>query len=333
MQPFTQTIVGDVDLMRAKLAIGVILTGIVILAVNQSPAQDGKSLSEHLMVDDAKRFAEIYNQNDNDLSAEILGEAYLEKGTPGLKLMLKSRIHSAEFLAEAIRSRAHNYEKALSVCLPAAEAMAPALVDIEQKYKSLLGQKEWPDIYIVIGANNSGGIKGDKEVIVALEVVCREDTIDADNAKNQLVSFIVHEMAHTFQPKRTQRSLLAQTLNEGGAEFLTKELTGQSLYPEAEVWVEQRWDEVWTAFMRDVRDPERKGYGEAGFSGYGPWLYSSEQDLPENWPKDMGYVVGERIIRAYYETADDKKKALKEILRAAKSPNEFLRKSGLEGIK
>jgi len=53
------------------------------------------------------------------------------------------------------------------------------------------------------------------------------------------------------------------------------------------------------------------------------WLYNS---TPKK-PGDLGYWVGYRIVKSYYQRAADKRRALREILEMT-DPKTFLAKSG-----
>jgi hypothetical protein len=53
------------------------------------------------------------------------------------------------------------------------------------------------------------------------------------------------------------------------------------------------------------------------------WLYNS---TPEQ-PRDLGYWVGYRIVKSYYQHANDKRQAFHEILEMT-DPKAFLAKSG-----
>lgn len=44
-------------------------------------------------------------------------------------------------------------------------------------------------------------------------------------------------------------------------------------------------------------------------------------------PADLGYWVGYRIVKSYYQHADDKHEAVRDIFEM-KNPDEFLAKSG-----
>ena len=57
----------------------------------------------------------------------------------------------------------------------------------------------------------------------------------------------------------------------------------------------------------------------------GDWLWSTPANL--EWPRDLGYAIGARIVAVYYLMEDDKQKAVENIL-AITDYELFLRQSG-----
>ena len=57
------------------------------------------------------------------------------------------------------------------------------------------------------------------------------------------------------------------------------------------------------------------------------WMWSEPED-PEQ-PRDVGYLIGARIVQTHYEKALDKAKAVSEILSVRDYPA-FLERSGYE---
>jgi hypothetical protein len=53
------------------------------------------------------------------------------------------------------------------------------------------------------------------------------------------------------------------------------------------------------------------------------WLYNSTPTQP----RDLGYWVGYRIVKSYYQQAPDKRQALRDIY-GMTDPHQFLAKSG-----
>ena len=56
------------------------------------------------------------------------------------------------------------------------------------------------------------------------------------------------------------------------------------------------------------------------------WFYNAETT---DWPKDMGYYVGYKICRSYYDNAQDKATAIKNIFEAT-GATKLLADSGYE---
>ena len=94
-------------------------------------------------------------------------------------------------------------------------------------------------------------------------------------------------------------TVLEVSLAEGAAEFLTEVLSGAPAYAYFGPLTEGRELEIETRFAADVDKTELSD-----------WLYNS---TPET-PGDLGYWVGYRIARAYYQHAADKEAAFREIL-------------------
>jgi uncharacterized protein YjaZ len=55
-----------------------------------------------------------------------------------------------------------------------------------------------------------------------------------------------------------------------------------------------------------------------------PWLYSQTKD---GRPQNLGYWIGYKIVKSYFDAAKDKKKAIKEILNI-KDYQKFFERSG-----
>ena len=128
-------------------------------------------------------------------------------------------------------------------------------------------------------------------------------------------------MIHFYQPDPPeQRTLLERCLREGIADFLgelisgerVKGLNGPRVYP----YGEAHEAELWAEFEAHKSDP-----------GRGEWLYSQTSD---DRPQNLGYWLGYQITEAYFERAQDKHRAVREILRMT-DPEDFLRRSGYAG--
>jgi len=184
----------------------------------------------------------------------------------------------------------------------------------------LLDDPELPQAYAVFGANNSGGTIGDGAIVIGLEVVCRVATGNIAEVRAWLRAYFAHEAIHTQQIMPDgPPTLLAAVLLEGGADFLGSIVAGRTLNPDVVAWADAKGhDRIWELFVADMARADE-------LENFGAWLYSGQ---PEDWPMDVGYWLGAQIAKAYYEGAEDKRQAVRDILAASRDPEAFLEASG-----
>lgn len=299
----------------------ILKTALTVLCASWANAAMGEgvdALEAELVTEDAERFAALFAEGGDALSPASLQARYLDRGTEAIGIFTEGRIRSAENLAAKIAENRDAYARAIEVCLPAAQAAKPDLRAIYLGYEGLLENPTLPEAYALIGANNSGGTTGRSEIVLGLEVICRVAEGGPDDVRQWLRNFFAHEIAHTQQIYNPEPTLLSQVLTEGGAEFIGQLIAGETLNDKLGEWAQPKQREIWEKFQEDVNDPD--------FKGFSPWLYTAK---PENgWPMDVGYWLGAQIAASYYENADDKRQAVKDILAAGVNAEEFLEKSG-----
>lgn len=187
---------------------------------------------------------------------------------------------------------------------------------------ALYPEARFPDVYFLIGTLSTGGTVGRSGMLIGTEQYgsgpgTPHDELPewarvafAAHSFSSLARIVVHEAVHTQQGRRgapsPKNTLLRQALGEGGADFLTALALGpantkapRELYGEAHeraVWLdfkdEMQTDSTITTWMYNGRVPPDKNHGAV----------------------DIGYWVGSRIARAYYERATDKRAAVRELL-------------------
>lgn len=276
------------------------------------------ALEAEVVTEDAERFAELFAEDGDALSPAALQTGYLDRGTEAIGVFTEGRIKNAENLAAKIAENRDAYARAIDVCLPAAQAAKPDLRAIYLGYEGLLDDPKLPRTYALIGANNSGGTTGKNEIVLGLEVICRVADGGPDDVRQWLRNFFVHEIAHTQQTFNPEPTLLSQVLTEGGAEFIGQLIAGETLNDKLGEWALPKEREIWEKFQEDISNPD--------FEGFSPWLYTGQ---PENgWPMDVGYWLGAQIAARYYENADDKRQAVRDILTAGLNAEAFFEKSG-----
>src|SRR5262245_57732125 len=174
---------------------------------------------------DATAFFEIYDAAGGTPDAAAL-KPYVERTSPGVRGFIEGRIKSAERLAEVIAKKPKIYADA-KACAGrlghVRERVRAAFLAMEQLYP----EATFPETYILIGADNSGGTANKEALMIGLEVVCRADAPDDAPLDVSLTHLIAHEMVHSLQSGYQGETVLSQSLDEGAAEFLTELITGR----------------------------------------------------------------------------------------------------------
>jgi uncharacterized protein YjaZ len=139
------------------------------------------------------------------------------------------------------------------------------------------------------------------------------------NVEDRFVHVIAHEYGHIQQLRAGDTdepgaSVLLASLIEGGAEFIAELISGDVGNYQLKSLTKGHEAAIETAFVvdEDKTDLSR-------------WLYNG-LGTPEH-PGDLGYWVGYRIVKSYYQHAPDKHQALREIFEM-KDPKAFLARSG-----
>jgi uncharacterized protein YjaZ len=125
---------------------------------------------------------------------------------------------------------------------------------------------------------------------------------------------VVHELVHFQQNYAKDMTLLNQCLREGAADFICELVTGSHANQYFYGYGDAHEKELWEAFKQVMGGTKWEG-----------WLYGSSKK--EGRPNDLGYWMGYKICKAYYDKAADKKQAIAEILNI-KDAKQFLEASG-----
>ena len=270
-----------------------------------------------MVTEDIARFYAVYDAAGGAPDATALQAGYLDKATPGLKDFIASRIQTADKLAAAVAKWKPVYERARA-CVSVLPQVRPRLDADLRKLARLYPPTRIAPITVTIGRNNSGGTTGPNGVLIGLEALCRAEMSQAERA-DYLRHLFVHEYAHVQQfsnggEDEHPDDVLRQSLIEGGADFVAELVSGEVSTPQLQVWTQGHEREIETAFLAQRHDKTLSA-----------WLYNGRGTAEK--PGDLGYWVGYRITKAYYQQARDKRRALADIL-DIKDPEAFLAQSG-----
>jgi hypothetical protein len=105
-----------------------------------------------------------------------------------------------------------------------------------------------------------------------------------------------------------------------GAELLAELTTGHIAASSGDAYGDAHEPEIWRDFKHDMHSKD-----------YSQWIYDGwNRKALDNRPVDLGYYVGYRITKAYYNKLADKRKAVRDIL-SIRDFDDFLVRSGHSG--
>lgn len=273
-----------------------------------------------ILTGDVTRFYEVYDRAGGKPTAEQLDRDYLAHGSAGLKHFAELRRVTGVRMAETLEKRPEIYVEArrcMSVLPEVTRRLALAFDKLAKAYP----QAKFPPVTLVIGRGRPVGITDGAGVSMGLEALCAADFMHPD-LEDRFVHTIAHEYGHIQQPADIQAlepgqpgvTLLQASLIEGAAEFTAELISGEVGNHQHRAWTKGREAEFETAFLQDMDKTDVTG-----------WLGNAPGTAEK--PGDLGYWVGYRIVKAYYDRAADKPRALAEIY-AIRDPKAFLAASG-----
>ncbi len=262
-----------------------------------------------IVTSDVTLFWEVLDAADPGTLAERMHCDYLRRGSDGLRDFLPLRIVSGERLAETVTAQRERYEAARESSTTVT-ALEPEIRAVFHRMKALYPDAVFPDVYFLIGRLNTGGTISQRGLLIGAEMY-------ADHAP--ILPLIAHELVHYQQrlipPDR--RTLLAQSIMEGSADFVAELISGDHTNHRAHEYALPKEAELWREFSQVMHDEDVSG-----------WLYGG---APEGRPSDLGYFIGYRIAEAYYMNAGANEQAVSDILNV-QDYEEFLARSGYDPV-
>ena len=260
-------------------------------------------------------FDKIYTTTDKQKQLEIVQKEYLNKGSLGLKYTNDNSLNNyKKAVVQDWLNMILNSKQSLERIRPYFENLSIQKKILEQKFvyfKELYPEFKDGDVYFVIGLGVFGGRPSDKNLIIGCELMAKD-------SPDWAVSIVLHEYVHTLQ-KMSFNALLAHSISEGSADFIAELVNNKSLresYPNSYIdFGYQNEDVIWEEYKNFIASNQKGNYYD--------WLYGQKGiTINETQMKDLGYFIGYKICQSYYNSASDKKKAIKEIIELDLSTDE-----------
>lgn len=253
---------------------------------------------------------------DSLLQIDLINRLYIAKASPGLQGMMQVKNYTAPDYIYAINNYPKFWNSVRNNTLKAGKYAGDIEKGIQQLRKLYPALKP-ANIYFTIGVLRSGGTTLDNRILIGSEVALTDkNTVSSEFEKryphlrryfdtdpvNGNVTFLnVHEYIHTQQKLSSQYSLLAQSIVEGVAEFVTVKALG---IPSPNPQIKHGKiidDKLRPVFIREMFATD-----------FNNWLWNSPDN--EFGMGDMGYYIGYTISEKYYSKAADKKKAISDLI-------------------
>jgi Predicted Zn-dependent protease (DUF2268) len=267
-------------------------------------------------IEDVASFYHLYDGTGGHPTAEQL-QQYLDHGSAGLHRLAQLRHVTGESIAVAMARRPDIYANAkrcMAVLPSGRRRVAAALHELGRLYP----QARFPPVTIVVGRGKPVGVADDSGVMIGLEALCAVTWMEP-NLEDRFVHVVVHEYAHVQQAIASPRlyddekpTVLEESLIEGAAEFIAELTSGSVSDTDLPAIVKGREKAIETEFTADEDNTDLS-----------KWLYNGTLTKPG----DLGYWVGYRIVKSFYQHASDKRRALRDII-GMKDPKAFLAASG-----
>lgn len=221
----------------------------------------------------------------------------MREGSAGLAAYVRKFSVGRAELCSALHQQPGRYA-ALDTILPTLDTAAGRIRALLARFHVISPTDQMPDVDVVVGNGISGGttVRGQSATILVGAELMRSAA--------GLPWTVAHELAHTQQhypwwgmltggPRFLRATVLRQSVTEGVADVVAEVLTGE---PKRNAYGEAHEAALWTDFQRDMHSHD-----------YGGWLYNGrKQPAAGERPSDLGYWVGYRIAKAYYDRSPNR---------------------------
>jgi hypothetical protein len=295
--------------------IGLACAAIPTVAQSANSANPGPAAGPVIQIDDVDRFYKIYDAAGGHPTADQLQHDYIDPGSEGLHHLAKVRNVSGTTIAKTLTEHPEIYSDAkrcMAVLPRVRQRVQAALLELGRLYP----EARFPPVTIAVGRGKPVALGGPTDGIqVGLEALCATNWLNP-NLEDRFVHVIAHEYTHVQQAPSLANdehpTVLELSLIEGAAEFTAELISGEVAYSQFGASTKGREKEIETAFVPDQDKTDLSN-----------WFQNSTREKPG----DLGYWVGYRIVKSYYQHAGDKRQAFREILEMT-DPKAFLAKSG-----
>lgn len=229
----------------------------------------------------------------------------------GLRDFIEMRIKSAASLVETIDKHPGFY-RSIRESTFRVEKMTPEIRRLFFGLKSIYSDAVFPDVYFLIGRMNSGGTVSSNGSLIGTEMHGRTEKMPLEELSDwhrqvlkpieEIPIIVLHELIHLQQTYLGRcHTLLEHSIKEGAADFIGEIVSGKHINKHTYKFGDSHERDLWHEFRHEMKE-----------EGHGKWLYQDEGT--KGRPADLGYFIGYKICKSYYEKLADRNQAIRDIL-------------------
>jgi hypothetical protein len=303
-----------------RIGLGAVIGALVFTVTSgAAPSATSEAISPPagpiIHIEDVERFYNIYDAADGHPTAHQLQHDYIDPGSDGLHQFAKLRNISGTTIAETLAKHPEMYSGAKR-CMAVLPGVRSRLEVAMHRLGRLYPEAIFPPVTIAVGRGKPVGVGSPVTgVQIGLEALCATNWMNP-NVEERFLHVIAHEYAHVQQTRALvddeHPTVLEGSLVEGAAEFTGELISGGVANSQFGASTKGHEKEIESTFVSDEDNTDLS-----------KWLYNGTMEKPG----DLGYWVGYRIVKSYYQHSADKRRAFREILQMT-NPKAFLAKSG-----
>ena len=264
-------------------------------------------------------FWPYFNQALRDTThAKKLLKEYVLSGSPAIRDYYTIRYINVDNMYQTmIRDIPNHYHLTREVFAASnLDAVKQEVTTMMRTFSDLYEPAVFPKVYIVPGINNSGGTASNLGLFVGAEKFVRpldkpwsalsQLHRDSLTSMEGMQGLIMHELMHFQQNYHDQENgnkVMGGIIMEGVCDFMVELCSGEVRKEDKLDYLDQPEN------LKFIMDALKKDLYTDNFSN---WLYNG--NTIKDRPGDIGYTVGYKICKSYYEQSADKKKAIFTLL-------------------
>lgn len=274
---------------------------LAILAL-QFPLPSFSQVQPNICTQDLQNFWIAYDSirstNDKEQQIDLMNRLYIQKGSEGLKAFLKNKENSDKKWVDLINSDTLFWNSIRPKTLQVVNYITNIQKSIND-LKAIYPNLKQAGTYFIIGFKQQGGTIRNNLSIIGTEVMMSDPKAN----ETELTRICIHEYVHTQQikPDFQNINVLASSIREGACDFISELVLKQKLSLPYINYGKKNEVNTWAVFANDMLT-----------SANNYWV--STGDNPVLPTRDLGYYVGYAICKSYYDNAEDKAQATKDII-------------------